>query len=74
MSYLLKSLFFAGKKIRISVLLPASCEEKGYFHDGSQRGIRQYKTAGASSLKLMGEQAECVGISFEVSEVIPFLC
>ena len=40
----------------------------------SQRGIRQYKTAGASSLKLMGEQAECVGISFEVSEVIPFLC
>ena len=73
MSYLLKSLFFAGEK---SEFLFASGQLRGkrIFHDGSQRGIRQYKTAGASSLKLVGKQTECVGIPFEVSEVIPFLC
>ena len=65
-----------SQAVQVGNMLFASGQLRGkrIFHDGSQRGIRQYKTAGASSLKLVGKQTECVGIPFEVSKVIPFLC
>ena len=46
---------------------------KWIFHDGSKHGIGHHKTALTSSLKTMSKDAEGVGISLEMGDVVPKL-
>ena len=41
------------------------------FHDAGQSGVCHDETSFATALKAMGQQAEGIGVSFEVGNVVP---
>ena len=43
----------------------------GIFYDGCQCGIGHGKPSVTTALETMGEQSEGIGISFEMSDVVP---
>lgn len=45
---------------------------KGIFDDGSQGGVSHDKPSVAPAFEVVGQQPECVGVSFEMNQVVPF--
>ena len=45
---------------------------KRVFDDGSQGGVSHDKPSVAPAFEVVGQQPECVGVSFEMNQVVPF--
>jgi hypothetical protein len=64
---------FLGIEESKLAFLASSCGRKRILDNAGERGISHDKTTRTTTLELMGEQTEGIGVAFEVSEVTPEL-
>ena len=67
-----EALLFRGEEAELR-LLACQTRRKGIFYDACKGGVGKYEASLPPSFKLMREQAEGVGVSFEVRQVFPLL-
>ena len=51
----------------------AACQTAGerVFHDGGKHGVGHHEATRTATLEAMGEDAEGIGITLEVGDVVP---
>ena len=69
--YLLIVFLFGEEEPELG-FLSGQLRRKGVLYNGGKGGIGHDKASFPSSQELVGEQAEGIGVSFEMSQIVPF--